>query len=94
MANKSITSAAIGSVTDDTGASSTDFITDDRTLVVGGTVNIGNGNGSVILYIWISGGSFGSGNGTKVGSVTFNTSGNNISWSFDLSVRPATSRVI
>jgi hypothetical protein len=75
-----IKTASITTITADTGSFSTDFITADRTLTIGGDLTIQGGGGGT-LGIWLSGGSFGSGKGTLVGSVAIGGSG---PWSFDL----------
>jgi len=81
---KSISAGSIASIAQDTGASNTDFVTDDPTLTLAGSATVaGNGNAAT-LGIWISGGSFGTGNGGKgtlVGTVSLSGSG---SWTFDL----------
>ena len=74
-----IKSATISSISTDTGASSTDFITDDPTLTISGQVNTTGGSGTDTLDIFLVGGAFGA--GTLVGTVTVSASGN---WSFDL----------
>ncbi len=81
---KSISAASITSITQDTGASNPDYITDDQTLILGGSATLGGFGSNATLGIWISGGSFGTGNGgrgTLVGTVSLSSSG---TWTFDL----------
>src|SRR6185295_7101213 len=78
-----ITGATLTSDSTDTGSSSTDFITSDRTLTFGGSITSKTGSGTGTLGIWISGGSFGTANGGKgtlIGSTSISGTG---AWSFD-----------
>src|SRR4051794_21720191 len=74
-----ISSATITSITTDTGTSSTDFLTNDTTLILGGSITAASGGGTGTLGIWLTGGAFGT--GTLVGSVSVSGTG---AWSFDL----------
>src|SRR5215472_3748842 len=76
-----ITSATIGSIKDDTGSSSTDFITNDPTLTLSGKVGAAGSGGNDTLNVYLVGSSFGGGNGTLIGSVTISAAG---AWSFNL----------
>jgi hypothetical protein len=80
-----INTAAVTSITTDTGSSTTDFITNDQTLTFGGSITPISGNDSGTLGIWLSGGSFGTANGGKgtlIGSITISVTG---AWSFTYS---------
>src|SRR5712691_6792993 len=77
-----IDGATITSITTDTGASSSDFITNDTTLTISGSITSTNGSGGTdTLQIFLIGGAFGGGTGTQVGSVSISGTG---AWSFDL----------
>ena len=72
-----ISAATITGATTDSGSSATDFITNDQTLILSGGITGKSGTGSGTLGIWLSGGSFGTGNGGKgtlVGTFTVGTS--------------------
>ena len=60
-----ISAATITGITTDSGSSTTDFITNDQTLILSGGITGKSGTGSGTLGIWLSGGSFGTGNGGK-----------------------------
>src|SRR4051812_9709781 len=80
-----ISTATITGITTDSGSSTTDFITNDQTLILSGGITGKSGSGSGTLGIWLSGGSFGTGNGGKgtlVGTFTVGTS--TTSWTYDL----------
>ena len=79
-----ISTASIGSITSDNGNSSSDFITNDPTLVLNGSVTATGSGTPAKLGIWISGGGFGHGHGGKgtlVGYATVDLSG---TWTYDL----------
>jgi Tol biopolymer transport system component len=76
-----IRNATIGSISADTGTSSTDFITDDTTLTLSGTVTTTGSEGTATLDIFLVGGAFGTGNGTLVGAVAISAGG---AWTFNL----------
>jgi VCBS repeat-containing protein len=75
-----IRTATVGSIADDTGSSSTDFMTLDNTLALSGQVTT-SGNGRGTLDVFLVGGAFGTGNGTLVGTTTITGNG---SWTYDL----------
>jgi hypothetical protein len=82
-----IKDATIGSISTDTGSSSTDFVTDDTGPSFSGLVNTVGSGASDTLDIFLVGGVFGTGNGTLIGTVPISASG---AWSFNL----AASRVV
>src|SRR5262249_35807592 len=60
-----VNSASITSISVDSGASSSDFVTNDTILQFNGNVSSSSGTGSGTIGIWLSGGQFGTGNGGK-----------------------------
>jgi hypothetical protein len=82
-----IDTASITTIATDTGNSSTDFITADKTLTIGGQILAVHGGGGGTLGIWLSGGGFGNGQGTLFGSVAIGGVG---PWSFDLATSAVT----
>src|SRR5215472_13185965 len=74
--------ATIDSISADTGSSGVDFITSDRTPTLAGSVTRLSGSGAAgTLDIFLVGGTFGTGRGTLVGSVSVSKTG---SWMFNL----------
>jgi hypothetical protein len=74
--------ATIDSISADTGSSGIDFITSDRTPTLAGTVTRLTGSGAAgTLDIYLVGGTFGTGRGALVGSVSVSKTG---SWTFNL----------
>jgi hypothetical protein len=80
-----ISAATITGITTDSGISATDFIANDQTLILSGAITGKSGFGSGTLGIWLSGGSFGTGNGGKGTLVgTFSVGTSTSGWSYDL----------
>lgn len=75
-----ITNVSLSSVTTDTGVSSSDLITQDRSLLLAGYVD----DTAATIGIWIAGGAFGFGNGGKGTLVGTATGGGTTTWTFDL----------
>ena len=71
----SIRTATVGSISSDTGTSSSDFVTSDTTLTVSGTVTTSGSGAAATLNIYLVGGAFGTGNGTLVGSTRISAGG-------------------
>src|SRR4051794_33530570 len=85
MGSMSVKKATLTGITTDSGAS-LDFITNDNTLVFNGT---DQDSGASTLGIWISGGIYGSGNGSKgtlIGTVSL--AQGQKSWTFSFAGTP------
>jgi hypothetical protein len=68
-----VTAASITSITSDTGLSAADFITNDQTLIFGGTYTSGGGTNN--LYFWID--------NVYKGAITVSANQTNVAWTYN-----------